>query len=239
MRSETLATVAMRVIETILKSLIQELINSLLFTQLTEVTDRFRKAILPADKEEKAAVDEMFQSRKQSFNNFFNVVKGLKGSKDAAVKAAALQVFPVLNMYGGLGFGSLSKTAHTQRYTTIVETLKLAEYTEAIAKLNVGDFLTELAEANTAYETMYQAMGNVNSVRIPSHEMRTEMNNALKLMTDEVRIFVRKYPTEANIELLRNVEQRIAEVYVPAPGYTKKDKTTTTDTNQESTTEVI
>lgn len=239
MRSETLATVAMRVIETILKSLIQELINSLLFTQLNEVTNRFRNAINADDKEEKEAVAEMFQIRKQSFNNFFNVVKGLKLSKDATVKAAGKEVFSVLNMYGGLGFRDLSMTAHTQRYTTIIETLRLPEYTEALTKLNVNDFLTELADANTAYEAKYQVLGNKRSLQVPSSEMRTEMNNALKLMTDEVKIFVRKYPTEANIELLRNVEQRIAEVYVPAPGYTKRAKKSTTDTKQDNSTEVI
>ena len=239
MRSEDVATVGIRVIETIEKSVAEEVKNSLLFTQLKEVINRYRKAIEPDDKEEKAVVTEKFNFRKQLFNNFYNFVAGLKLSKDPTVQAAATVVFSVLNMYGGLGFRDLSRTAHTQRYTTIVETLSKAEYTEAIAKLNVGDYLSELADANAAYETVYQAKGNKRSMRIPSNDIRTEMNNALKDITEELRLFVRKYPTELNKELQNNVMQRIAEVYVPAPGSVKKVKTSTESTNQVSTTEVI
>ena len=74
MRSEDVATVGMRVIETIEKSVAEEVKNSLLFTQLIEVTNRYRKAIGPNDKEEKAAIKEKFQFRKQLFNNFYNFV---------------------------------------------------------------------------------------------------------------------------------------------------------------------
>ena len=239
MRSEDLAIVGIRVVETIEKSVAEEVKNSLLFTQLIEVTNRFRKAIGPDDKEEKAVVTEKFNFRKQLFNNFYNFVFGLKQSKDPTVKAAATEVFSVLNMYGGKGFNKLSRSAHTQRYTTIVETLNQAEYTAAIAKLNVGDFLSELSEANTAYEASYQAIGNKRSMRMPSTDMRTEMNNALKAVTDEVKLYTLKYPTEANKALQNNVLQRIAEVYVPAPGSTKRMKTSTESTNQVSTTEVI
>ena len=239
MRSEDVATVGMRVIETIEKSVAEEVKNSLLFTQLIEVTNRYRKAIGPNDKEEKAAIKEKFQFRKQLFNNFYNFVAGLKLSKDPTVTAAATSVFSVLNMYGGLGFKDLSRTAHTQRYTTIVETLNQPEYTAAITKLNAGDFLGELADANTAYETVYQAKGNELSMRIPSNEMRTEMNNALKGIVDELRLFVRKYPTDVNNELVKNVDQRISETFVPAPGARKRMKKSTESTNRVNTTEVI
>lgn len=186
-----------------------------------------------------AAINEKFDYRKQQFNNFYVVTSGLMLSKDATVQAAATKVFSVLNMYSGIGFKDLSKSAHTQRYATIVETLSQAEYTEAITKLDVGDYLSELADANTAYEAMFLARGNKRSMRIPSTEMRTEMNNALKAVTDEVKLYTLKYPTEANKELQNNVLQRIAEVYVPAPGSTKRMKTSTKSTNQVSTTEAI
>ena len=239
MRSEIIATVVMRVIETIIKSMAEEVKNSLLFTKLVEVLNRYRKAIEPNDKEEKAAINELFNNRKQCFNIFYKVATGFKLSKDETIKEAATAVFSVLNMYGGLGFRKLSSTAHTQRYATIIETLKLAEYTEAIVKLNVGDYLSELENANTAYEVMYLTRGNKRSMRIPSTEMRTELNNALKAVIDEVSLFASKYPTEANKELLNNVEQRITEVYVPTPGSTKTVDTSIEVTNPDSSTEVI
>ena len=234
MRNEDVATVGKRVVETIEKSVAEDLKKSLLFTQLKETTIRFSKFIEPHNREEKEALDGLFDERKQLFNNFYYVVSGLKGSKDEAVKAAATSVFYVLNLYGGLGFKKLTKTAHTQRYTTIVETLKQAEYTEAITKLNADSFLSGLEDANTAYEAMYQNKGNKRSLRIPSNEMRSEMNNALKEMTDEVRLFARKYPTEANQELIKNVEQRIQEIYVPTPGYTRKENTVSDTEVQDS-----
>ena len=239
MRSEDIATVGKQVVETIEQSVAEDIKNSLLVTQLLEVNNRFRKAIEPNNEEEKAAINEMFANRKQCFNNLYFINSGYKGSNDAAVKAAATTVSYVLNMYGGLSFGNLSRTANTQRYTTIVETLNKPEYTEAIVKLNIRGLINELADANTAYETMYKARGNKRSMRIPSGEMRTEMNNALKAVTDEVRLFALKYPTEANKELQNNVLQRITEVYVPAPGYTKLADTSTEGTNPDSSTEVI
>ena len=239
LRSEDIATVGMRVLETVEQSVAEDLKKSLLVTQLLEVTNRFRSAIKPNNKEEMAAINEKFDYRKQHFNNFYVVTSGLMLSKDATVQAAATKVFSVLNMYSGIGFKDLSKSAHTQRYATIVETLSQAEYTEAITKLDVGDYLSELADANTAYEAMFLARGNKRSMRIPSTEMRTEMNNALKAVTDEVKMFVLKYSTDANKELLNNVIRRITEMYVPAPGSRKRVKKTTDSTNQVSTPEVI
>lgn len=236
MRNEDVATVGKRVVETIEKSVAEDIKESLLFTQLKETMIRFSKSIEPDNKEEREALDELFNNRKQQFKNFFYVVSGLKGSKDPAVKAAATSVFYVLNLYGGIGFKDLTKNAHTQRYSTIITTLKQAEYTEAIAKLNVDSFLSELEEANSAYEAKYQNLGNRQSMRTPSREMRSEIDNALKEITDEVKLFARKYPTEANQELIRNVEQRIQEIYVPTPGYTKKENTSSATKIQNSAT---
>jgi len=239
LRSEDIATVGMRVIETIEQSVAEELIKSYLVTQLIEVTNRFRSAIKPYNKEEMAAINEMFNERKKRFNNFYVVISGLMLSKDATVQATATKVFSVLNMYRGIGFKDLSKSAHTQRYTTIVETLSQGEYTEAITKLDVGDYMSELADANTAYEEMFLARSNKRSNRIPSTEMRTEMNNALKAVTDEVKMFVLKYPTDANKELQNNVIRRITEMYVPVPGSSKTEESSDEVTNPDNSTEVI
>ena len=99
--------------------------------------------------------------------------------------------------------------------------------------------INELADANTAYEAMFLARGNKRSNRIPSTEMRTEMNNALKAVTDEVKMFVLKYPTDANKELQNNVIRRITEMYVPAPGSSKTEGSSDEVTNPDSSTEVI
>ena len=77
------------------------------------------------------------------------------------------------------------------------------------------------------------------TLKAPSREMRLEMNNALKVMVEEVEYFSKKFPTEANVTLWKNVEQRIAEVYVTAPGSTKKEDIVTTVTRSVNTSEVI
>jgi hypothetical protein len=130
-------------------------------------------------------------------------------------------------MYGVKSFINIRKADLTQRYETIVEALKQPKYAADIEQLKLSDMLTELEEAHSTYESMYREWGDAQSLRIPSAQMRREMNTALKNIIDEVSFLSRKFPTEANIVLSKNIEQRFAEVYVTAPGTDQK-----TDTDQ-------
>lgn len=239
MSCETIATVGMRVIETITQSMAEDVKNSLYATQLLEVTNRYRKAIEPNDKERNAAISDKFNIRKVLFSNSYDMAYGLTLSRDAGDKEAAIRVFSVFNMYGNKSFYGVRQSALTQRYATIIETLLQPEYSADLVRLKMTDILAELADAHTAYETLYQTKGNEQSLKAPSTEMRLEMNNALKVMVEEVEYFSKKFPTEANVTLWKNVEQRIAEVYVTAPGSTKKEDTVTTVTRSISTNEAI
>ena len=239
LKNEDISTVGQRVIDTINQSAAEEVKKSVFLSQLLNVTSRFRKAIEPNDKEEMAAINLKFKERKLKFKNLHSIASGLTGSNDAAVKTAATAVFAVLNMYGGVSFRGLSRTAHTQRYTNMTDILKQPEYTDALTKLNITGFVNELANANLEYETLFQTKGNKQSLRTPPHEMRTEMNNALKVIVDELNLFARKYPEVAYTEVLKNVEQRIMEVYVPAPGSTKQEETTESSQSASQASEVL
>ena len=67
--------------------------------------------------------------------------------------------------------------------------------------------------------------------------MRQEMNTALKNIIDEVSFLSGKYPTEANIVLSKNIEQRFAEVYVTAPGTVQKPGTDQTEKSGQTATD--
>ena len=238
MRSEDLAIVGIRVVETIEKSVAEEVKNSLLFTQLIEVTNQYRKAIEPDNRAEKAAIKEKFQFRTELFGNFYDMAYGMTGSRNADDKAAAVRVFSVLNTYGTKRFYGIRQSALTQRYAKFVETLQQPGFAADIERLRMADILTELADTHATYEAMYQDLGNQKSQRIPSREMRLEMNNALKVMADEVEYFSKKFPTDVNITLCKNVEQRIAEVYVTAPGAAKKESSIPTVLTTENSSSV-
>ena len=239
MIGETVASVGMRVVETITQSMAEEAKKSIYVTQLLEVTNRFRKAIEPNDSELKATISEKFKVRKVLFSNSYDMAYGLTLSRDTGDKAAAFRVFSVLNMYGNKSFKGVRQSALTQRFATIIETLQQPEFVADLERLKMTDILAELADAHTAYETLYQTKGNEQSLKAPSREMRLEMNNALKVMVEEVEYFSKKFPTEENVTLWKNVEQRIAEVYVTAPGSTKKEDTETTVTTAVNTSEVL
>ena len=69
MRNEDVATVGKRVVETIEKSMAEDIKMSLLFTQLKETMIRFSKSIEPDNKEEREALDELFNNRKHHWSN--------------------------------------------------------------------------------------------------------------------------------------------------------------------------
>lgn len=237
MSSETVATVGLRLIETIEKSGTEEVKNSIYFSQLKEVNNRYRKAIEPVDKATKMAISGFFDLRREVFANMYDMVRGLTSSRIASDKAAAVRLFSVLNMYGVKSFINIRKADLTQRYKTIVEALKQPKFAADIEQLKLSDMLTELEVAHSTYESMYRAWGDAQSLRIPSAQMRQEMNTALKNIIDEVSFLSGKYPTEANIVLSKNIEQRFAEVYVTAPGAVQKAGSDQTEKSGQTATD--
>jgi len=226
MFNEQIASVGIRVLETVKQSSAEEAKKSLYVDQLTAVTYRFQKAIEPDDKLEKAAIKELFKSRKNSYLNIYDMAYGLTISRDAADKAAAVRIFSVLNKYGTKKFWGIRQSALTQRYAAFIETLQQPEFAADIERLKMTDLVAELKDAHEAYEKKYQEWGNQKSQRTPSAAMRWEMNNALKVVADEIEYLSKKYQTEAYVTLWKNIEQRFAEVYVTAPGSTLKESST-------------
>lgn len=227
MFNEQLVTVGKRVVETIEQSVAEEAKKSIYVDQLTEATNRFQKVIEPEDRQEFEAIKGLFEIRKDLFGVFYNMAYGLTFSRDAGDKAAAARIFSVLNKYGTKKFYGIRKSAVTQRYDAFVETLQQPEFTADIERLKMTDILAELANAHNTYEKKYQEWGNQQSQKVPSAVSRRVMKNAMKDVVYEIEYLAKKYPTEANITLWKNVEQRFAEVYVTAPGATLKESSTT------------
>ena len=237
MSSATAATVGNRFIETIERSGTEEVKKSIYFSQLMDVNTRYHKTIEPVDKAMKIAITGYFNMRKEVFSNTFDMVRGLTSSRNASVKAAAVRLFQVLNMYGVKSFVNIRKADQTQRYETIVEALKQPKYAADLELLDLTNVLTELDEAHSTYESMYQVWGDAQSLRTSYARIRREMNMALKNIIDEVTFLSGKYPTEANITLMKNIEQRIAEVYVTAPGTVQKAGTDQTEQSGQTATD--
>ena len=226
MFNEQIASVGIRVVETIEQSVAEEAKKSIYVDQLTELTNRYRKAIEPDDRQEIEAIKGLFTNREDLFWNIYDMTFGLTFSRDAGDKAAAVKIFSVLNMYGTKKFYGIRQSAVTQRYAAFIETLQQPEFAADIERLKMTDILAELADAHEAYEKRYQEWGNQKSQKVPTTVMRKEMNYALKVVADEIEYLAKKFPTEANVTLWKNIEQRFAEVYVTAPGSTLKESST-------------
>ena len=234
--NESLAAVALRVIDTIEKSISAEAKQSLLFSRLMEVNNRYQSSVEPnGSKKTAEAIEAKFKERERLYTEFYDLTYGLQRSRVALQKEAAQKVFPVLNMYGK-SFKQERIADQTVRYIRIIETLKGADYTAAIAALNATELFAELSEAQTMYEDLYLGRGNRLSLKVPTVEMRKEMNNALKDMVDEIEINEKKYPSEANTALKINIEQRFIEVYIPASVGKKDRQPSETETTKPSET---
>ena len=227
--NESLAAVALRVIDTIEKSISAEAKQSLLFSRLMEVNNRYQSSVEPnGSKKTAEAIEAKFKERERLYTEFYDLTYGLQRSRVALQKEAAQKVFPVLNMYGK-SFKQERIADQTVRYIRIIETLKGADYTAAIAALNATELFAELSEAQTMYEDLYLGRGNRLSLKVPTVEMRKDM-------VDEIEINEKKYPSEANTALKINIEQRFNEVYIPASVGKKDRQPSETETTKPSET---
>ena len=223
MSNEAIAAVGVRVIDTIEKSGSEEVKQSALFAQLKDVNMRYQSSVEPnGSKLLTDAIEAKYKERETLYIDFYELAFGLQKSRIVAVKEAATVVFKILNMYGK-SFKGEKKSDQTVRYLRIIETLKETENAEPIATINATELLAELNVAQTMYEDLYLGRGNRLSLKTPSKEIRKEMNEAVKDIVEEIVLNAKKYPKEANISLMKNIEQRFNEVYIPAPGSKKEE----------------
>lgn len=239
MSNETVATAAMRVIDTINASDCDRVKESAYLTTLTGVSERYQSAVEPySTVAATEAINAKAEERLQLFTNLYNLVYGLQNSSDGNIKTAAEKIFTVINMYGK-AYSKERIADQAIRYMRMIETLKNADNAADLETLGITDQVTALDTVQQAYENLYLTRGNATSSNVSSSSLRTEMNNALKNMIDKVNAVANEYPTDDNVNLAKQVEQRINEIYVTAKSSetTSKVETATGETTEAATNE--
>ncbi len=211
--TQSLAMLALRIIETVIKSAIQEARISKQFLILEEVNSRYQIAVEPASKEVSEAIKALFNERKTLFGDIFDYLEGLLKSPDLDMKAAGTLLFGVLNKFGK-SYGSFKIADQSLRYIRIIEALKRPEYTAALIKTSLTDKLAQFDELQLSYEDLYMGSGNDSAARIAPSNLRREMEVAIKMYVDELKWLANAAGTEAWNTLYMNVEQRFNEVNV-------------------------
>lgn len=221
----SLAALALRIIDTVIKSGIEAARNSKQFLNLIEVNGRYQKAIEPRnEKQVSEQIKELFAQRYNLFIEIFDYVDGQTKSPDAAVKAAALLVFELLNKYGR-NFRNLKIADQSIIFIRIIESLKKHEMEAPIVKILLTDKLAELDQVQLDYENRYLGKGNSLSSKVAPSSLRREMEDAIKLYVDELNWMTKSMDTVEMQTLYSNVNQRFAEVTVTA---TRKKAVSTT-----------
>jgi len=225
----SLALLALRIIETVIKSAITEARESKLFLQVEEVSGRFQAAIEPGNrKQQKEAVDAKFLERRNLFDEIYTYLQGLLNSPDAEMKNAATLLFNQMNKYGR-SYTQLKIADQSLRYIRIIESLKKDEFKDAFTKTLLTAKFAALDQLQLDYEELYMGLGNTKAISTAPSNLRKEMENALKVYVDELHWMAGSYDTEAWNALYKNVCQRFDEVNVSATR--KKTDNSTDSTN--------
>jgi len=212
--TQSLAILALRIIDTVIKSAIYEARESKQFLNLVEVNGRYQMAVEPGnDKEVSEAIKTLFMDRKTMFGGTYSYLEGLLKSPDVEMRTAATLLFGVVNKYGK-NFSSLKIADQSLRYIRIIEALKRPEYNDAIYRTLLNERIGTLDDLQRRYEELYMGSGNDAAAKVAPSNLRKEMENAIKLYADELKWKANSAGTEAWSTLYLNVEQRFNEVNV-------------------------
>ena len=227
--NESRAMLALRMIDTVNKSGIEDAKVSNAFVQLTDVNARYQIAIEPGTaKQVSQSITDKYKERTALFTEMYDYLYGLLGSPDAQMKAAATLLFEQFSKYGK-NFGKYRLADQSLRYIRIIESLKQPEYAAALAKTQLTDKLAVLDQLQLDYEELYMGRGNTYATKVAPSSLSKELNDAIKLYMDEVNWMATRTNTEAWITLRNNLQRRFDEVNVSV---TRKG----TDTSADSAT---
>lgn len=222
---ESLAVLGLRIIDTVNKSGLEDAKVSNQFLSFEEVNGRYQEAVSPNNlKQQKKAIDALFNERKALFEEIYVYLQGLLNSPEAEMKSAANLLFEKVNMYGK-SFGRLKIADQSLRYIRIIESLKKPEFNAALAKTLLTAKISQLDQIQLNYEDLYMGLGNTQSEKTAPSNIRKEMQDALKLYIDEVRWMATRMNTEPWNTLYKNLEQRFEEVNVSTTRQKPKDNT--------------
>ena len=210
----SLATLGVRIIDTVNNSGIEEATHSIQFLHLFEVNGRYQASITPNDKLQKSTeLKHLFKTRNMFFSNIYDYVEGQTKSPLQEVKIAAEKVFVVLNKYGR----NLSRARVadlTIRYIRIIDLLQKPEMTDALTKISLTDKVSEFEDLQLSYESLYMGLGNESTVHAAPSTLRKEMLDAVKSYAEELKWLSNNHNTDNWRTLYTNVEQRFNEMTV-------------------------
>jgi len=225
--NESSAMLALRMIETVNKSGIQDAIVCKAFSDLCEVNDRYQLAIEPGtSKQVSQSITNKYKERNILFYKTYDYLNGLLNSPELDQKAAATLLFEQVNKFGR-SFGRYRLADQSLRYIRIIDNLKRPEFQEALRITSLTNILSQLDQVQLDYEELYTGRGNTNATKVAPSILRKELNDAIKLYMDEVNWMATRTATSEWLTLRTNLEQRFLEVNVTS---TRKTTATTADT---------
>lgn len=213
--NESLAILALRIIDTVYKSEIATAKATKQFVALKEVNERFQQAVEPySNKQTSEAIDAKFNERRNLFVALYVYIQGMLNSPDPETRVAAGQLFDVINKYGK-NFSNLKIADQSLRYIRIIESLKSAVYTTALSKTLLTDKLAQLDTLQLDYEDLYMNRSNTRK-RISASTMRTELTTAIRLHYEESYWMADQSGLDEWFSLCHNIDMRFGEVNVSA-----------------------
>ena len=229
--NQSLAILGLRIIDTVIKSGIEEAKTSKKFTILLEVNSRYHFATVPGDEKQISdSINSMFSERKSMFNDIYTYLEGLLKSPDSEMSEAANLLFPVINKFGK-SFHGIKIADQSLQYIQIIDSLKATELAPALTKTKLTEKVNAFYKLQQDYEDLYMGRGNDSSIKIAPSNLRKEMESAIKAHFDEVHWMASNYETEPWLTLCKNIEKRFEEVNASMQRQSKTD-VPVTDANQ-------
>lgn len=229
--NQSLAILGLRIIDTVIKSGIEEAKTSKKFIVLVEVNGRYQIATVPGDdKQVSDSIKALFGGRKVMFNDIHTYLEGLLKSPDLEMREAAIVLFPLVNKFGK-SFQGIKIADQSLQYIQIIESLKEPELAPALTTTKLTEKVDAFDQLQQNYESLYMGHGNDSSTKIAPSNLRKEMERAIKSHFDEVHWMSSNFETEPWQTLCKNIEQRFEEVNVSMPRQSKSD-IPATDANQ-------
>lgn len=214
--NDSLALLALRIIDTVTKSNIVAANTSKQFLELIEVNNRFKATVRPKDaKQTSINVAQKFNERQTLFIDIYDYLFGLLKAPETELKDAATALFVIIDRYGR-NFSTLKIADQSVRYIRIIEALKSNEMATALQKTLLTAKVDELDAAQRAYEELYVVRGNVKLITSAPSTVRVEMENAIKLHVEEVQWMTRQAGTDEWKMLEATIDARIGEMTVTA-----------------------
>jgi hypothetical protein len=229
--NQSLAMLGLRIIDTVIKSGIEEAKTSKKFLVLVEVNGRYQIATVPGDEKQVSdSIKALFSGRKAMFNDIYTYMEGLLKSPDLEMREAAVVLFPLINKFGK-SFQGVKISDQSLQYIQIIDSLKASELVPALTATKLTEKVDAFDQLQQDYEELYMGRGNESSIKIAPSNLRKEMESAIKSHFDEVHWMASDFETEPWQTLCKNIEQRFEEVNV---SMSRQSKTTVpaTDANQ-------